>query len=639
MFVFSHLTYAQQLDDSSAFENMEHSLNQQPWQTYQKLQAQAPQLAYMSAEYKLWWLLRKAQAENLLFLLDKFQQTVATAEQLFDQHTSDRIRINFNIFKGIILQRQGRYQQSQDALLSAQQAATNGKYTHLVVLAKQELAYTRSLTEVYDLSLTELQQAYVKAFTLDDDYLIAKINEVYGAIYGYLHDYEKSIEYYQKALLSYQRLGYPSHEIEAIYGLASTYRYWQKFDLAIKYYKEYQIKMAISPQNIDGKFYAAYGIAMSLSEEKNCQQAIKAIDIALNLEGFIDYKAELYKRKADCLIQQDNLIAAEKSLEKADAIFSAIPELIGTHWQIEVLSIRAELTKTKGDSALAYQQLKEFNHSEVALLKKTSSERLLRVRGALELERKNVEISLLTQRAKVQKLLFEQQKQDNTLQTYIIAFSALILLLVLVFVHFQWRHGQRLLALSVRDSLSGLFTRRYVFSFLRKFVEATNTHKSDVSILLIDIDNFKQINDRYGHPYGDMVIREIAKIGQETLRIEDIMGRVGGEEFLCVLPRIDSEQCLHIAQRFVNKVNEYKFTTLESEGNVQIVNVTICIGLATTTAGIQNSDQLYAQADKALSHAKYSGKNSAVPYQDYMHHSYQQHTTVSKQDLNFDEDI
>jgi two-component system cell cycle response regulator len=107
-------------------------------------------------------LLHKAQAENLLDLFDEFQQTVATAQTLVNEATPARITINVNIFNGIILQRKGKYQNAQNLLKKAQQAAIALKYTDLVVSARLELAYTRSLTELYESSLIGLQQAYVK---------------------------------------------------------------------------------------------------------------------------------------------------------------------------------------------------------------------------------------------------------------------------------------------------------------------------------------------------------------------------------------------------------------------------------------------------------------------------------------------
>lgn len=620
---------AAQLTDIAALENMEHELNKQPWETYQLLLTEADQIESMSPHYKSWWLLRKAQAENLLYFFEKFEKTVDQTTASISQQTPARIMINLDIFRGMILQRQGRYRLSETTLKKAQQAALNHKLTYLAVVAKQELAYTRSLTQVYHSSLTDLQQAYLEAFALHDEFLIAKINEVYGAIYGYMYDYDKSIEYYQKALSSYQQLDYPYQKAEAIYGLATTYRYWKKYTLAIEYYQRYSEVINFSPNNIDGKFYAAYGVAMTYAEQGNCIEAITAIDFAVNLKGLIDYKAELYKRKSQCLIKLDKLDEAKISLDKANNIFDTLPELNGTHWRIETLKISAEIAENQGRNQEAYQLLKQFNKEEVELLKRNMSDRLLYLRSTLEAERQDVEISLLQQRTKVQLLEFEQQKQANTIQGYVMSFGALLVFFMFFFAYFQWQHNKKLTRLSVRDPLSNSFNRRYVFNFLQKLVSANHLEKNTISIMVIDIDDFKQVNDTYGHPFGDEVICKIAEIGTEILRTEDVMGRVGGEEFLCVLPRIDAVQSLHIAQRFVNKVNSHEFTTEVDHNKTQKVKITVSIGLATTSKNIRTSAELYVQADKALYHAKDSGKNRAIQHQDDM-----QYTSKSTTSLN-----
>ncbi len=602
---------------------MENELNKQPWKTYQILLAQTEQQSIMSPHYKLWWLLRKASAENMLYFFDKFEHTVNQAQEFINAQTSAKVIIHLDLFQGIILQRQGRYQQAKILLKKAQYSARKNKFTYLAVQAKQELVYTRRLTEIYAPSLTELQQAYVEAFALNNEVMIAKINEVYGDIYSYMNDYAKSVEYYQKALTRYKKLKYPAHEAAAIHGLAATYRYWHKYNLAIQYYQQFQKHIQFSPNNIEGKFYAAYGIAMSEAEQDNCRQALISLNKAINLKGLDDYKAELYKRKAQCLIKKYKLIEAKQSLDKADGIFIDIPELAMTHRQIEVIKIRAELAQAEGDSDKAYQLLIKFNQSEVSLLKKNAAAHLLRVKSALEVERQKIEFSLLQQRAKVQQLQFEQQKQKNTTQTYIISFAVMLVLLFLFFTYVQRRSNKKLALLSIRDPLSNSFNRHYVFNFLDKLMSTKEADQSTVSIMVIDIDDFKQVNDLYGHPFGDTVIREIAKIGNEIMRTKDVVGRIAGEEFLCVLPRTDAIQSLHIAQRFVKKVNTFKFLANGEHNKAKEVKVTVSIGIATTSKRVKTSSKLYIQADKALYHAKYNGKNRAIQYQDAMQHSNQ----------------
>ena len=97
----------------------------------------------------------------------------------------------------------------------------------------------------------------------------------------------------------------------------------------------------------------------------------------------------------------------------------------------------------------------------------------------------------------------------------------------------QRKTHKKVKSLSIRDDLTDLYNRRYMFEFWEKLFTKTQG-KGQMSILLIDVDNFKIINDQYGHPAGDRVLKQIADLAQTCLRTEDVMGRVGGEEFLCL---------------------------------------------------------------------------------------------------------
>ncbi len=610
--------------DANSLKTMVNEINQSPWPSYQKLQAFEKTHPNIIGDEKLWLLVRKAQAQNLLYLYPEFEQSVQTAQQLVNMKTPMEITIRLNLYSGIIFRRQGHYSKSVSLQKTTLRQAKKAGLPYLAVLAKHELAYTYGLSELFEMSLTDLQEAYVEAFALKDDFLIAVINEVYGAIYGYMHEYAKSIEYYQKALHSYQQLGYPYHIAEAVYGMASTYRYWEKWDLAIEHYKQYRQLVSFTP-NKEITYFSAYGLGMTLAEKGDCVQAIKVIDQALLLEGIGDYNAELYKRKAVCFIEQNKLADAEIALNKADEIFSALIELKGTRWQLEVDKIRAQLAYAHGKTKEAYDLLNSYYQRYMSVFKKTSSERLVQVRSALELDRKSVEISLLHQQAKVQQLEVEQQKQKNHQQSYLMFIAVSFIIFILVVMFIQQRNNRKILALSIRDPLSNLYNRRYLFGFLTKLIKATDPNKGDVSVMLIDIDNFKEINDQYGHPFGDEVIRQIAKIGQDTLRVEDIMGRIGGEEFLCALPRTDTKQCLQIAQRLLENISNYTFETSEKH----VVKVTVSIGIASTSVTANECNILYTQADKALYHAKNNGKNSISQYRSYMEHAYQSHTELT----------
>jgi len=126
-----------------------------------------------------------------------------------------------------------------------------------------------------------------------------------------------------------------------------------------------------------------------------------------------------------------------------------------------------------------------------------------------------------------------------------------------------------------------------------------------VSLLMLDIDHFKEVNDTWGHNGGDIVLRRVAHLIRDALREGDILGRIGGEEFAAVLAGADKEHALEVAQRIRSAV-ENSAVILPDE---QTVQVTLSMGLAPATKQDVSLDDLLYKADKALYQAKNSGRN------------------------------
>ena len=165
--------------------------------------------------------------------------------------------------------------------------------------------------------------------------------------------------------------------------------------------------------------------------------------------------------------------------------------------------------------------------------------------------------------------------------------------------------------LATTDSLTGLYNRREIMarandSFSK---EKTNKrHKTPINfgLLILDFDNFKEINDRYGHPVGDQVLQELATRLRSTLRPYDLLGRIGGEEFLVVLPDSELKQCQEIAERLCKAVRErpFEFNELQIFGSISI-------GGATAHPLDQDLEALLQRADDRLYKAKNGGKDCA----------------------------
>jgi len=598
----------EQVDVLIRLLNMDDEIHQDPLLSYQQILTIENTFAEMSKLQQLWWLLRKAQAENLLYFYKDFNQTVVQAIALIDDETPAIIKSNLYIFQGLTFRRGAQYADSTIILRKAMSIAKAEKLTYLFIIAKQEIAYIKSLTELFELSLIEMQEAYLEAYSLKDDFLIAIINETYGAIYGYMKDYEKSIEYYQKALNTYERLHYPSHVSEAIYGIAATYRYWQKYELSIRYFELYQDNLTYTP-NTDISFFSAYGLGMTLAEKGDCLKAIDVINRALTLNGLIDYNAELYKQQVHCFIILGELDKAQASLTKAENIFLSLPELVGTEWQLEVVKLAADLAHARNNDSEAFQLSREYYEQYNQLLVKNSSTRLTSARAAMENERKYIEDALMQQRQKVIALENESMNQQELQNIYLLIFILCSSVIVITVITIQYMNNKKMYAVSIKDPLSNLYNRRYIFEYLSNYLKGTLVEKTELSVILFDIDDFKEVNDQFGHPFGDTIIKTVADICLDVFRDEDVIGRIGGEEFLCILPHASEKQSKVIAERFLKKIS--KQTYLNKPG----LQITVSIGITTLSEVSSTSETLYLHADAALYQAKNNGKNNVVIYQ------------------------
>ncbi len=155
------------------------------------------------------------------------------------------------------------------------------------------------------------------------------------------------------------------------------------------------------------------------------------------------------------------------------------------------------------------------------------------------------------------------------------------------------------------DSLTGLFNRRYFVEHAEREFKRAQRNGKPLTVISIDIDHFKDINDKYGHPVGDEVLVEVSKQLLPNLRSEDVLARIGGEEFAIVLPDTDLQQASHIAERI-----RHQQDCIRIKGNWQgELNVQVSVGVAIKLDDDSNFDVLFSRADKALYMAKNNGRN------------------------------
>lgn len=168
---------------------------------------------------------------------------------------------------------------------------------------------------------------------------------------------------------------------------------------------------------------------------------------------------------------------------------------------------------------------------------------------------------------------------------------------------------QKTIELSYKDPLTQLFNRRYFFERLEKEVQRASRYGRVLSLLMIDVDDFKAYNDRMGHLKGDVVLKQISHIMTQKLRTHDVIARFGGEEFVALLPETNKSSAASVAEKLRAEIEAFHFEGQELQPKN---NLTVTIGISAFPQDAMDSFQLINLADKAMYEGKKIGGNIVV---------------------------
>jgi len=157
------------------------------------------------------------------------------------------------------------------------------------------------------------------------------------------------------------------------------------------------------------------------------------------------------------------------------------------------------------------------------------------------------------------------------------------------------------------DPLTGCYNRREFINQLKRNIAGAMRHKTNLSLFMFDLDHFKDINDTYGHPAGDKVLKEIASLVQKNMRTDDIFARYGGEEFIAILPETDKIKAMELADRLRNKIEKrvisYKENTIKITASFGVAQMEQCAEM----------EKIIQDVDTMLYKAKLNGRNIVMP--------------------------
>lgn len=276
---------------------------------------------------------------------------------------------------------------------------------------------------------------------------------------------------------------------------------------------------------------------------------------------------------------------------------------------IQLHTILAKYYASQAQYDLAYLETQAYLKKYHLYRKDKRNLVIASIEKSFEVGDKKASNALLKSQNELKVRRVAQVKDEETAKMYnffIIISSAMIF--VLLFFR-QLKIRNKLIKLTRTDSLTRVANRSALFEKGIQLVADFNESPTELSILLLDIDHFKRINDNFGHHVGDKVLVVISELIQEAMRSRDFFARLGGEEFVALLPYADTHKAKAIAMRINEKMQQYDFSSIMIQKRV-----TISIGIASLVSNKMTFDDLLHCADLAMYQAKEQGRNTVVCY-------------------------
>lgn len=252
----------------------------------------------------------------------------------------------------------------------------------------------------------------------------------------------------------------------------------------------------------------------------------------------------------------------------------------------------------------AYADLTEYAKRYAKANDAERSKAAAALRARFETDREIARNALLQRELALSQEKSQQQARELRWNAIVATLGVLVIVLLVYFLIVNRRYRQQLVKLASQDGLTGLPNRRRTAELATAALADATGAQTPLTIAIIDMDHFKIINDRCGHATGDFVLKEFARVGRESLRQTDVLGRWGGEEFLLIMPETTLEFALSSLERMRTQV-----FGIQLPASGAGLRVSLSAGLATTLRHGRSLDELVARADAALYVAKNEGRD------------------------------
>ncbi|BCV37870.1 hypothetical protein AYI96_10995 [Shewanella sp. MSW] len=587
---------------------------------------------------KLFKLLENGQVNNVA----KVEQTLERIAQLLADNDLDRqVRLRRARCWSYDINNNAKVDAAIDYANTQEQMAENQAYPEALTDFRLCHGWYSQLKGNMEQAKADYDQALQQAYQLEDRRLIADARSMRGAMYSFQGNFALALEDLLTAQQLYEQLKLDYWSRYNLVDLATSFRRFGDPQSALNYYRQLEQayrqggheeqayivngEMAIALEEL-GDFEAAVTkFQQSYNYLKRQGMTVEAAGVSVNMAGSLlkldrieDAKQALERAKpfvteqqggfysfmqlysADVLLRQGQAEQAMVPLAKAEQSFRDISNDRGL---AELYLLKSEVLAAQGLWQESTNVLKSYISLHSELDSKLQSYRTTEMRTRFNADRMAKENQRLLESERLKEQEVQILQQNRLLQLAVLILASIIIFIMAILAYKQTGRSRQFQKIAHTDHLTQLANRRYTYQRGEALFNQAKHSGVPMSVILFDADNFKDINDQFGHDGGDKVLQHLASVSQTLIREQDLLGRIGGEEFLLLLPETSREECLKIAERLRQTLAESSPEALAGESRV-----TISAGVATLNTELQFSE-LLKLADNALYRAKNKGRN------------------------------
>jgi diguanylate cyclase (GGDEF)-like protein len=470
------------------------------------------------------------------------------------------------------------------------------------------------LTDRYENSLTVLNDAYNIAKQTNNDELKGSVNSELGILYAYLNRADQSMVYYQQSYQFYKRANKNISSLEALLNIGTNHFKKKQYQQAITVYKTIieESDGRTGQNEIMYSTYSGLSLANLKKEQPNPEASYHYLLLSKQyMKNIEQYNVELkyYSDEAFVLFELDRFDEVLISIGKIEKILNDRESLsfIQTQKQIKIVNLKSKTYFNLGYYQQAYNTQNKRLVLIKALRKREQISSIAEVRLALEVKQADLHTKLLENEQILQEIALLEAEKKQQQQRYYLLYIAVVALIFAWLLIKLIQDQRRLYKMLTIDALTGIANRRKTLKQGKLLFNRVKVQQRALSVLIIDIDSFKSINDQFGHDIGDVILKKMVQLCIKLLRKTDFMGRISGEEFMVLLPDTSHVDALIIAEHFRRSVVQY---CCDKE---DYSDISVSIGVTCTADFIEGElngiETLINKANSLLSQAKAQGRN------------------------------